>query len=57
MNDQSLGAILILTGLAMLWALWSKNSPFRSVPSPFAGPPNQKSSGGGGPPGGGSGFE
>lgn len=29
MNDQSMGALLILGGMAMLWAVWSERSPFR----------------------------
>jgi hypothetical protein len=30
MNQQSMGALLILGGLAMLWAIWSQRSPFRT---------------------------
>lgn len=29
MNNQSAGAMLILTGMALLWAVWSERSPFR----------------------------
>jgi len=29
LNNQSMGALLILVGFAALWALWSKQSPFQ----------------------------
>lgn len=31
MNTQSMGALLILAGLALLWAIWSERSPFRQT--------------------------
>ena len=47
MNSQSLGAILILAGLFMLWALWAKNSPFAGKQNPWSGPKETGPSGGG----------
>ena len=59
MNSQSMGALLILGGLFMLWCIWSNRSPFKIDPEDpkWTGPKNTGPSGGSGKPGGGSGFE
>lgn len=53
-----MGALLIILGFAMLWAIWSDKSPFKiNTEEPnFTGPKNTGPSGGSGKPGGGSGF-
>jgi hypothetical protein len=51
MNPRSAGALLILAGLGMLWALWSDRSPFarwweREPLTPAAAPPGAPAPGG-----------
>jgi hypothetical protein len=57
MNSQSMGALLILGGCFILWAVWAKGSPFNVKDNRFTGPSDTGASGGSGKPGGGSGFE